>query len=197
MLRNASDRTDHQIKGDILPLFRTYIAKALKQRINYKKSKYRMNRREIIKTAALAGLGSLTATTLQADAMPQRAASAGHFRTFKLGQLDLTTFSDGHLYSSPVQPLMTPRAPLSELKKLLEDNFRPSDAMDLSMNVMLVRSATKLILIDPGMGKVIGLVQVVPDEHMDHPQHQHDAAQYAAPDRGPPRGGRLHQEQEQ
>lgn len=69
----------------------------------------------------------------------------------KLGELDIFILSDGFLRYNGIEGY-SPRADLQQLKKILKENFRPTDYMDMAMNIPLVKTKERLILIDAGMG---------------------------------------------
>lgn len=114
-----------------------------------------MNRRNLIKSSLLVGLATaipfnlLEAATAKSSVKNQ---SKGGFKKMKLGDLELTILTDGHILQKPIQPFMCPKAPQNELDKILTENFRPTESVDLAMNVLLVKKEEKYILLDAGMG---------------------------------------------
>lgn len=74
------------------------------------------------------------------------------FRQLQLGDLKLTIVSDGYLTQSPVHPFLAPLAAAEDVKKLLEENFRPSDYIDSALNILVVKSDERLVLLDTGLG---------------------------------------------
>ena len=116
-----------------------------------------MNRRFLLKKSFAAGAVSLLPlSTLLAE--KQKIASATNdnksncFRQFSLGDLELTVLTDGYIKQSPVYPFVAPLATAEAVKTLLEANFRPTDSIELALNVMVVKSKDRLILLDTGMG---------------------------------------------
>ncbi|RFM27339.1 MBL fold metallo-hydrolase [Deminuibacter soli] len=57
---------------------------------------------------------------------------------------------------APVQPLFAPDAPAASVDSILRSNFRPTGEVDLGMNILLVKTAGKLIMIDSGYGSYGG-----------------------------------------
>jgi glyoxylase-like metal-dependent hydrolase (beta-lactamase superfamily II) len=76
------------------------------------------------------------------------------FKRFQLGNLELTIVSDGHQIMKPAHPIFAPFTDLRIIKQLLSDNFRPTDFVDLSLNILLIRKDKKLIMIDSGLGHI-------------------------------------------
>ncbi|OPB95374.1 MBL fold metallo-hydrolase [Elizabethkingia occulta] len=115
-----------------------------------------MNRRELLKKGSIAGLFSLLpATSLLAEvakpsAKGTRESLAG-YKKIQVGTLDLYILSDGYIRDTDVDGF-APRADVKELKKLLRDNFRSEEYIDMAMNVPLVKTENRLILMDAGMG---------------------------------------------
>jgi len=123
-----------------------------------------MNRRSLLKKSLVAGAVSfLPLPTLLAQ--EQNITSSANdkkphaFRQFSLGDLELTILTDGYIKQSPVHPFIAPLASAEAVKTLLEANFRPTDSIELSMNVMVVKSKDRLILLDTGTGVFADTVQ--------------------------------------
>ena len=74
------------------------------------------------------------------------------FRRFSLGDLELTVLSDGYFRQSPVHPFVAPLAQPDEVNAVLEAAFRSTESIDSAMNILVVRSQDRLILLDTGMG---------------------------------------------
>jgi len=78
------------------------------------------------------------------------------FHHLKLGNLDLTVVTDGSLRMSPVQPSFAPGIPAATVDSLLQNSFRSQQAIELGINILVVRTTGKLILIDTGCGAGFG-----------------------------------------
>ena len=74
------------------------------------------------------------------------------FKRFSLGELELTVLSDGYFRQSPVHPFIAPLAQPDEVTAVLEAAFRSTESIDSAMNILVVRSRDRLILLDTGMG---------------------------------------------
>jgi len=113
-----------------------------------------MNRRRLLKNTVLAGLGmSLPTIKMQArTAYSIENTASGGFKKLKLGDLNLTILTDGHLPQAPIQPVLAPNAPKAELEKILTDNFRSVERVDMAVNVLLVEAGNRKILLDTGAG---------------------------------------------
>lgn len=114
-----------------------------------------MNRRELLKTGILAGTLSMIpfSKTLAAtkEAPLNLEDDLSGFKKIKLGELDLFILTDGFIHEKNLESF-APRGNVSELKSILKDNFRSDEYVDMAMNVLLVKTKNKLILLDAGMG---------------------------------------------
>lgn len=73
------------------------------------------------------------------------------FKKIRLGELELFILTDGYIHEKNVNTF-APRADVPQLKKILRDHFRPDSFIDMAMNLMLVRTKNRLVLMDTGMG---------------------------------------------
>ncbi len=117
---------------------------------------YAMNRRTALLNSALLGAAALGASRLPAHAaaspaLPPTARPAG-FKRLTLGRLELTILTDGHILTSPVQPFVAPGIDPALVTKTLAAHYRPTTSIDLAMNVVLVQTPTRLVLLDAGLG---------------------------------------------
>jgi glyoxylase-like metal-dependent hydrolase (beta-lactamase superfamily II) len=116
-----------------------------------------MNRRTLIKHSLLLGTATLVTLNKTIAAMAQRPVKESkNYHHFKLGKLDLFVVTDGHILFPSVQPSFAPGVDSSSVNHLLKDNFLSTVHADLSMNVMVIRSGRKVILIDTGCGTLFG-----------------------------------------
>ncbi len=76
--------------------------------------------------------------------------SLAGYKKIQLGALELYILSDGFIRDRVDG--FAPRADIKELKKLLQDNFRSEEYIDMAMNVPLIKTENRLILMDAGMG---------------------------------------------
>ena len=123
-----------------------------------------MNRRALLKTSLTAGIASQWPLSIvlaqgQPTPPPDSDRKPTGFKRFSVGGLDLTILTDGYIRQSPVYPFVAPLAKPDEVKAVLEAAFRPTDSIDLAMNVMVVKSKDRLILLDTGMGIFAGPTQ--------------------------------------
>lgn len=77
------------------------------------------------------------------EAVPSRYA-------LKVGDIDVTVISDGVLAINPAT--LATNADKAELSAWLRDNFLPPEVIDYPLNVSVVRSGDRTILIDSGLG---------------------------------------------
>ncbi len=123
-----------------------------------------MNRRTLLKTSLASGVASqwlLPAVVAQSQpiASPTNDRRPNGFKRFAVGDLAVTIVTDGYIRQSPAYPLMAPLAQANDVKAALEAAFRPTDSVDSAMNVMVVQSKDRLILLDTGMGVFAGPTQ--------------------------------------
>ncbi|MBK1897101.1 MBL fold metallo-hydrolase [Chryseobacterium paridis] len=113
-----------------------------------------MNRRELLKNGLLAGAFSVIpfSSTLAVDKkLPVAEDDLSGVKQIKLGDLELFILTDGFIHEENLNSF-APRGSVSELKAILKDNFRSEHSIDMAMNVLLVKTKSKLILMDSGMG---------------------------------------------
>ncbi|ASK29824.1 MBL fold metallo-hydrolase [Chryseobacterium sp. T16E-39] len=115
-----------------------------------------MNRRELLKNGILAG--TLTMIPFSGLLANERTVFSttteddlSGVKKIKLGDLDLYILSDGFIHEENLDSF-APRGDTSELKTILKDNFRAENSIDMGMNVLLVKTKDRLILMDSGMG---------------------------------------------
>lgn len=114
-----------------------------------------MNRRELLKNGLLAGTLSLVPFSnvlAETKIISEKTGDdLSGFKKIKLGELELFILTDGYIHEEDLNSF-APRGNVAELKKILKDNFRSEDYIDMAMNVMMVKTKDKLILLDSGMG---------------------------------------------
>lgn len=86
-----------------------------------------MNRRELLKNGLLAGtlsLVSFSRVLAEATIIPEtKREDLSGFKKIKLGDLELFILTDGYIHEENLNSF-APRGNISELKKILTDNFR-------------------------------------------------------------------------
>ncbi|AKK75055.1 beta-lactamase [Chryseobacterium gallinarum] len=114
-----------------------------------------MNRRELLKNGILAGtLGLVPFSTVFAETKLPVEKEQDDFsgsKKIKLGELELFILTDGYIHEENINTF-APRGNVPELKTILKDHFRPDHYIDMAMNILLVKTRNKLILMDSGMG---------------------------------------------
>ncbi len=114
-----------------------------------------MNRRTLLKSGAIAGIASLLPfNSLSASVFEPKIGvdqSPIGYKKIIVGEAEVYILTDGFIRDQNVEGY-APRANVTELKKLLQDNFRSDQYIDMAMNVPLVKYKNKLILLDAGMG---------------------------------------------
>lgn len=114
-----------------------------------------MNRRELLKSGLLAGTLSFIPFSnvfaeMKTTPEKEREDLSG-FKKIELGDLELFILTDGYIHETNLDSF-APRGNVSELKTILKDNFRPENYIDMAINVLLVKTKDRLILLDAGMG---------------------------------------------
>lgn len=116
-----------------------------------------MDRRTAIKhTTLLALLGLTDIKSLFGNVTNLNNGPVHGFHKFTLGNLDLMVVTDGHILMKPVQPNFAPGVSPSKVNKLLDDNFASKSEVDLGINILIIKSAGRTILIDSGCGSNFG-----------------------------------------
>ncbi|AZB10956.1 MBL fold metallo-hydrolase [Chryseobacterium sp. G0162] len=114
-----------------------------------------MNRRELLKNGLLAGTLSLLPFSNVLAETKVISGKTGDdlsgFKKIKLGELELFILTDGYIHEKNLSSF-APRGNVTELKKILKDNFRSEDYIDMAINILLVKTKEKLVLMDTGMG---------------------------------------------
>lgn len=72
------------------------------------------------------------------------------FYRFKLGNMEATVISDGPL-NFPDAGKIFLRAPDPEIRKLLADEFLPTDAVRMEQNILVLNTGDKLVMFDTGL----------------------------------------------
>ncbi|KFE97902.1 MBL fold metallo-hydrolase [Chryseobacterium luteum] len=114
-----------------------------------------MNRRELLKNGLMAGAFSFVPFS---DVFGSPKILSSHygedlsaFKKLRLGDLELFILTDGYIHEKSLDTF-APRADVSQLKMILRDHFRSDDYIDMAMNLMLVKTKDRLVLLDAGMG---------------------------------------------
>ncbi|MDH6254281.1 glyoxylase-like metal-dependent hydrolase (beta-lactamase superfamily II) [Chryseobacterium sp. H1D6B] len=115
-----------------------------------------MNRRDLLKNGLLAGAFSMvpfshTFANFTTETPLSLENDLSGFKKIQLGELELFILTDGFIHEKNLVAF-APRGNVSEMKSILEDNFRSEDYIDMAMNVLLVKTKNRLILMDTGMG---------------------------------------------
>lgn len=117
-----------------------------------------MNRRTVINLGALSSIGiatpafaGFTSTKLKETKFPRN-----NYLKIKLDKIEVLLFSDGHVFLEKPQPTFAPEITSSNFKSELESLHLGSNSLDLAINIMLIKTEDRTILIDSGSGKHFG-----------------------------------------
>nr|AZA04528.1 acylhomoserine lactonase [Chryseobacterium sp.] len=114
-----------------------------------------MNRRELLKNGLLAGtLSFIPFSNVFAETRiksEKKDDDLSGFKKIKLGELDMFILTDGYIHEENLNSF-APRGNVAKLKAILKDNFRADNYIDMAVNILLVKTKEKLILMDSGMG---------------------------------------------
>lgn len=143
-----------------------------------------MDRRTILKGLALLGAGAAIPLKRLSAALP--ALTKRPFHQFQFGELEMFVLTDGHINLTPVQAAFPNGSEAAE-KALLQKSFRPTDAVDLGMNMLLIKKGSDYILIDTGTGAAFGpssgwLLPSMADAGIQPSQIRHIIISHAHPD---------------
>ena len=108
-----------------------------------------LTRRQLMAGSASFGAAGLLPATGFAKA-PLLNNLAPAFYRFKIGSIEATVISDGPLNFPDAGKIFT-RAPDAEIRKLLADEFLPTDAVRMEQNILILNTGDKLIMFDTGM----------------------------------------------
>jgi glyoxylase-like metal-dependent hydrolase (beta-lactamase superfamily II) len=113
-----------------------------------------VSRRSLLTLGAGLGASALMGGSALAKA-PKLGTQLPYWHRFILGNAEVTVVSDGPL------PLGAPKGTFTgasddDIKKMLTDNFLPSDNIVLEQNSPIVNTGDKLVLFDTGMGTAKG-----------------------------------------
>ncbi len=130
-----------------------------------------LNRRAFVQRTGLAGLSLLAASLpnrAAADPDPPAGASGSKpaatgspepdIYSFQLGGTDAFVIHDGAVAFPGIQPAFAPEAKPPEIEELLRKNFLPADHIALSLNVLVVKGKSGVMIFDSGAGKAFGPV---------------------------------------
>jgi glyoxylase-like metal-dependent hydrolase (beta-lactamase superfamily II) len=114
-----------------------------------------MNRRTLIKQLALMGFSAVPLKSLLASTITSHPGKRS-FHAFRLGALELNVVTDGHIVTQPVQPSFAPGIAAEKVADALQRSFRPTEEIDLAVNILVIKKGTDIILIDTGAGAAFG-----------------------------------------
>lgn len=118
-----------------------------------------MNRRKAIKMGIWAS-GLLAIPVWMSNAISNRKGmhEQGLAKPLKihLGKIEFLIFSDGQMVFDKPQPTFAPSIPKAKFEMEARKLHLSDEVIDLGINIMLIRSEGRTILIDAGMGKHFG-----------------------------------------
>lgn len=97
-------------------------------------------------------LGTISSLSLQGQTVTKPIG----LYTMNIGAIEMVVISDGHLLVNPVQAEFAQGVDSSEVAETLKKHFSPSAEIDLAMNILLLKTKNRYILIDAGAGYVFG-----------------------------------------
>jgi glyoxylase-like metal-dependent hydrolase (beta-lactamase superfamily II) len=129
-----------------------------------------LDRRTFVRRTGVAGLSLLAfnlslnkaaadpdpPTTGKPPAPAQGPLSEPDVHAFRLGGMEAFIVHDGALAFPGIQPSFAPQATKEQLEEVLHRNFLPADHLAMSMNVLVVKSKSGVLLFDAGAGSSFG-----------------------------------------
>ncbi|MFV0304428.1 MAG: MBL fold metallo-hydrolase [Moheibacter sp.] len=117
-----------------------------------------MNRRTIIKLGALSSIGVVTPAfaSFANSKLEKTKFPRNNYLKIKLNKIEILLFSDGHVFLEKPQPTFAPEITSSNFNRELESLHLGNNSLDLALNIMLIRTENRTILIDSGSGKHFG-----------------------------------------
>jgi len=116
-----------------------------------------LDRRTLLKAGFLAGIAGLMAggariAHAQTTGFAAKVRKApGHY-PFKVGDIEGFVLSDGSLMLAPLSPVVVPAEGEAEAKRLLAEDFLPTDGFRAPLNTVVLKVGKNNILIDAGCG---------------------------------------------
>lgn len=115
-----------------------------------------MTKSTITRRTAIAGLSGFAAAGLIPGSTlakaPMLNTQAPAFYRFRLGAFEATVVSDGPLGLGALQDNIFTGVSKSDFTKILNENYLPSDAVEMDQNVLVVNTGDRLVLFDTGDG---------------------------------------------
>src|SRR5579863_8195883 len=111
-----------------------------------------VSRRSLLALGAGLGTSAMLGNIAQAKA-PKLGTQSQYFYRFDVGNAEVTVVSDGPLDLGDPKGTFT-GVPDDELRKMLGDNFLPTNDVVLEQNSPIVNFGDKLVLFDTGLGTV-------------------------------------------
>lgn len=108
------------------------------------------DRRQLLSGAATLAAGSMIGSAAGFAKAPMLGTLAPAFYRFKHGAMEATVISDGPL-SFPDAGKIFLRAPDADIRKLLADEFLPTDAVRMEQNILVLNTGDKLVMFDTGL----------------------------------------------
>jgi glyoxylase-like metal-dependent hydrolase (beta-lactamase superfamily II) len=108
------------------------------------------DRRQLLSGAATLAAGSMIGSAAGFAKAPMLGTLAPAFYRFKLGTMEATVISDGPL-NFPDAGKIFLRAPDADIRKLLADEFLPTDAVRMEQNILVLNTGDKLVMFDTGL----------------------------------------------
>lgn len=118
-----------------------------------------MERRQLLKRIGSAGLAlvlPLPGFSLKPVVTTDKPHTGNGYHRFRLGELDLLSVTDGHILVRPLQPVFAPDIPANLVDGVLEAEFMQTGEIDSGINMLVVKTKDRLILIDTGSGDQLG-----------------------------------------
>lgn len=100
--------------------------------------------------------GSVPTVRAKADGVGGPGNGAKSYHKGKVGGLDVLFLSDGSASLGPIAPLFAPAGDETAVNALLKAQFRPLNAIALGLNILVVKKAGRVILVDCGAGNGFG-----------------------------------------
>src|SRR6266404_4983226 len=129
-----------------------------------------INRRAFFQRSGLAGLSFLAAglnpshavadpdspTNASAPAPAPPNPAGPEIYSCQLGNAEVFVIHDGAVSFNSIQPIFVPEAKPSEIEAILKHNFLPANHLSVSMNVLVIKSQSGVMLFDAGAGHAFG-----------------------------------------
>lgn len=117
-------------------------------------SKSNFSRRCFVKSVGLGAMALGLGGAMQRPMRAQSTTNAAAFYRFQVGDFQMTAIQDGVVVAFPLDFFATNQEPGSVAAAMADANLPTPDLMPTSVNVLLVQTGDRVVLVDTGLGDI-------------------------------------------